>query len=168
MCSRYLYTDTATLRESNVYEILNAAIKYCVQGLIGVCEGYLSKHIRVETLASRIELSIKFDLTALFDACIQYIVIRQRSFHIFPGNHLNSLSSSALEKVISSEYLAVNERDIFTLVIKHWAKEECNRRDIIYNEENIIVVLGKLLFQVRFPLFDAEEIGYRMRTIMRI
>ena len=159
--SRYLYTDTVTLDESNIMDILNAANKYCVDNLVKVCEKYLCSSITTENLAVCIEASEQFELTELWDACIQFIV--KHSSTIFDGDCLNSLTVSSLEKMLASENLAVSETIIFEWLTDHWVRAECDRQGIEYSNLRMRKVMGKALYKVRFPLMN---LNYFTETIV--
>ena len=152
--SRYLYTDTVTLDEYNIMEILNAAKMYCVDNLLEVCEKYLCSSITTENLAIWIGASEQFDLTDLWHTCIQFIV--QHSSIIFTGDCLNSLSSSSLEKILSSENLAVCEATVLCWLVKFWFVAECIRQGMNNDTTSLRTILGKVLYKVRFPLLPLD------------
>ena len=141
-----------TLDESNIMDILNAAKKYCIDNLVGLCEKYLCSSIATENLAVWMEASEQFDLTDLWDACIQFIV---KNTHIlYSGSCLNSLRISSLEKMLASENLSVCETNIYEWLEDGWVRAECGRQGMEYSNLSMRKVLGKVLYKVRFPLMN--------------
>lgn len=100
-------------------------------------------------------VSIPFWSGALLHNCLQFIdenadiVLNQESIEDMPAD--------GLEDIVKRDTLKIQSEFKVFSALDRWANREIKRRKLNLNSENLRLVLGDMLYQIRFPFFSSEE-----------
>ncbi|CAB3374372.1 Hypothetical predicted protein [Cloeon dipterum] len=141
----YVYTGKLVLQDSGVFEMMGLAHELGLEELRVSCEEHVTSTLAVVNactfLAAAFEMYERSaphggrSAKTFLDKCISFIA--ENALDCFKTNSFLSLSKDALVKVISSDYLAVEEEEVFRAALAwakhkagvtqptaHWAEEE--------------------------------------------
>ncbi|CAG2233733.1 BTBD1_2 [Mytilus edulis] len=108
-----------------------------------------SDDVKIDTkTASLLYAARKYGLNGLEDKCtraLSMIVLKSSSFC--------DLAHQCVLEIISSNELDAAEDAIFEAVMR-WSEIECLRQEMLNSSKNQRKVLGRILYQVRFPLMN--------------
>ncbi|XP_069101855.1 BTB/POZ domain-containing protein 6-like [Argopecten irradians] len=155
---RYLYTDNIELTDKNVVPVFNVGRKYCVDILISLCEAFLSNNLTTDNACALLEQAHVFMMESLQEDCFKFIV--KNGYDILKSVSFTELSHYCMARITGSdELITIREENVYEAVMR-WAEAECSRQKIEKTAENIRVVLGESLYNVRF-LHIGEEFFFR-------
>lgn len=147
----FLYCDEASVDATNVKQLLYAAKKYAVKGLVDRCLDYLASSINVQNVCSILEQVHLYDGKNLEKQCFNFIY--ENADSVLKSQAFYNICPSCLEQIVKADELVADERNVYYAAVK-WAQRECKDRHMEDTDENIRVVLGPVLFHIRFPLLD--------------
>lgn len=147
----FLYCEQATIDADNVKQLLYAAKKYAVKGLVDKCLAFLESSINVQNVCNILEQVHLYDGKNLEMKCVNYI--HEHAEDVLKSDAFRSLCPSCVENIVKVDELVVKERLVYEAVLS-WADKECKRRNLQTSDENLRTVLGQTLFYVRYPLMD--------------
>ncbi|CAB3374369.1 Hypothetical predicted protein [Cloeon dipterum] len=164
----YVYTGKLVLQDSGVFEMMGLAHELGLEELRVSCEEHVTSTLAVVNactfLAAAFEMYERSaphggrSAKTFLDKCISFIA--ENALDCFKTNSFLSLSKDALVKVISSDYLAVEEEEVFRAALAwakhkagvtqptaHWAEEEKAR---------VCQHLSGVISHVRLLLIDSQ------------
>ncbi|XP_061197511.1 BTB/POZ domain-containing protein 2-like [Saccostrea echinata] len=155
---RYLYTDDVKPTANNVMAILYLARKYIVQTLSDNCQTFITKANLMEA-ENAIEIyhqAFLFDLKDLMADSMK--IINQGTEQCLQSDYFLTLPPECVRRIIADDHHhQVKEETIYRSVMR-WCEEECKRRGLKENDEEIRKVLkdSGILYEIRFQNMDAR------------
>lgn len=150
---RYLYCEDAFVDSKNALDMLYAAKKYSIQGLIDVCIRCLESYMNAQNVCNILEQAYFFDELELKRKALEFIFHQPKDVMI--SSAFNDLTPPCLMEVIRSDELDAKEEDIFEAVLR-WADNECIQQEVDVNGRSRRHVLGRLMYFIRFPLMEPK------------
>lgn len=131
-------------------------IKRCgpIQALEHVFK-YLENNINPKTVYEIAELAHDYNFKRVSTKAIAYIT--GNAALVLPEQAFNRLCPSCMERIVKSEHIEADELTIY-FAVQSWAEHKCKLKDIDATENNLRLVLGSLLYLVRFPLINFQLI----------
>ncbi|KAL3100179.1 hypothetical protein niasHT_029909 [Heterodera trifolii] len=149
----FIYTeDLKGLTAQNLLDVLFAAKKYKIIGLINACVAF-----PVSRFSNVFEVIIKARLLDmdLAQCCLQYI--DQNSHDLFLSENFLQIDNDFLTELLSRDQLQANrELEIWEAALR-WADAQCRRNGTECSAKNRRAALGQALFEIRFPLIKKEN-----------
>ncbi|XP_048258722.1 BTB/POZ domain-containing protein 6-like isoform X2 [Haliotis rufescens] len=158
---RYLYCDEVLIDSDNVLSVLYCCKKYNVQSLLTKCVDFVKQTMSVDNVCSLLEQAHFFDEQQLYQSCLSFI--HQQGATVLQTDGFHELSRACVLDVISSDSLACQERIVFEAMLR-WAEAECKRQSKHVQDSTMRVVLGELVFQIRFGLLDMSFYSTQVST----
>ena len=159
MCYRFIYTDAVELSEENVMQVMYAANKYLVTGLISRCVKFLEQRLQASNAAMLLEQSLLLDEKALQERCLK--TIQENSSKVLTTPDFLTSSRDVVTRVLESENLSAPEIEVFEACVA-WAKKKLEREETEVTPDNIKVTLDEMLYLVRFPTMTVDEFANRV------
>lgn len=151
----FIYKETTELDMKTVWDILKLAKKFGVKKLIDFCSCFLSKNVREENLIQIIQKSTEFELQEeLLINCIK--VIGRLKLDFFTAAFFFQLSRNGLNNILKSDYLDVEEIDLFRFV-DNWAENICTQNKKLINGRNKRLALGDIVNNIRFGTMSINQ-----------
>ena len=97
------------------------------------------------------EIILSFQLSALCLECID-----KNTPEALTADGFTDIDIDTLSAVLDRDSLRIKENKLFAAVLR-WSEAECQRQALPVTVENKRSVLGRGLYQVRFPLMSVEE-----------
>ena len=151
---RYIYTDQITLTADSVENVLYASKKYIITNLSKRCTEFMEEHITTENLPQLLDQSLFFDETELKNKVLTKM--KDDAAAVLASDEFLSLSTKALEEVLSLELRITTELEVFQAALK-WAEGKCAKFKRSPEGPNLREVMGNSLFLIRFPTMTADE-----------
>ncbi|XP_046360090.2 BTB/POZ domain-containing protein 2-like isoform X3 [Haliotis rufescens] len=158
---RYLYCDEELIDSDNVLSVLYCCKKYNVQSLLTKCVDFVKQTMSVDNVCSLLEQAHIFDEQQLYQSCLSFI--HQQGATVLQTDGFQELSRACVLDVISSNSLACQEHIVFVAMLR-WAEAECKRQSKHVQDSTMRVVLGELVFQIRFGLLDMSYYSAQVST----
>ncbi|XP_048258724.1 BTB/POZ domain-containing protein 6-like isoform X4 [Haliotis rufescens] len=158
---RYLYCNEVLIDSDNVLSVLYCCKKYNVQSLLTKCVDFVKQTMSVDNVCSLLEQAHFFDEQQLYQSCLS--LIHQQGASVLQTDGFQELSRACVLDVISSDSLACQERIVFEAMLR-WAEAECKRQSKHVQDSTMRVVLGELVFQIRFRLLDMAYYSTQVST----
>ncbi|XP_055346609.1 BTB/POZ domain-containing protein 2-like isoform X2 [Paramacrobiotus metropolitanus] len=154
---RYLYTDDVTgINEDTVLSTLHAAKKYDVPQLKNACLQFMKQNIRCDNVFAVLEQAQSTEETDLIAQCLE--LIDHEALAIANSNEFLDINFETLLLIFERSTLAIKEIDLFN-ALDRWATNECNRRGFPVETPNKRRIIGKAIYEIRFPLMSVEELA---------
>ncbi|XP_059469186.1 uncharacterized protein LOC132192950 isoform X2 [Neocloeon triangulifer] len=164
----YVYTGKLVLQDSGVFEMMGLAHELGLEELRVSCEDHVTSTLAVANACTFLAAALDMHERSaphggrgaknFLDTCISFIA--ENAIECFKTNSFLSLSKEALIKVISSDFLAVEEEEVWRAVLAwaknqagvtqptaHWAEEERAR---------VCQHLAGVINHVRLLLIDSQ------------
>lgn len=100
-------------------------------------------------------ISIPFWSEALFYNCLQYI--DEHADLVLKQENIEDLDAEGLKDIIRRDTLKIRSEFVVFSALDRWANRECKRRKLGLSPDNRRLVLGELIFELRFPYMSSEE-----------
>ncbi|VDI32258.1 BTB/POZ domain-containing protein 3/6 [Mytilus galloprovincialis] len=159
---KYLYYEDLAVSGEQTASLMYAANKYCVTKVVRKCRKLLQEALTVDTVCSTMESAHLFDDHELHKKCLEMILLEPQK--CLQSEAFLHLCPDCLMPIISSDDLIIDEATVLNVLLK-WAETECRRQQLTVCDVNIKNVLGKVLYEVRFPVMDiqffADKVGKR-------
>ncbi|XP_021348931.1 BTB/POZ domain-containing protein 6-like [Mizuhopecten yessoensis] len=149
----YMYTDQIALTVQTVVPVFNVARKYCVDVLVTVCYNFLQTNLSPANACFLLEQSHAYTEDQLMAACLK--VIGESPEKIIKSESFVDLCPSCLTCITRSDELGMDESHVYKAVM-NWAEKECIRKKIKKTGANKRVVLGNILYTIRFPIMSQD------------
>ena len=152
---RFMYTDEANLRGSNVMQVWYLANKYMVPCLVKKCAAYMRDNVKATNVFCILSHAQKFEDKDLEDRCWE--VIDKQTEEVVTSDEFVTVERSVFESVVKRESLNVKEVELFKAV-DHWATKESERQGKIPEGDVKRRILGEEIVKaIRFPLMSMKE-----------
>ncbi|XP_052812453.1 BTB/POZ domain-containing protein 6-like [Mya arenaria] len=148
----YIYTDEVKVDDSNVKDLLYAAKKYAVKGLVEQCLNFLHSSITVDNVCTILEMVHMYNGKNIEGKCISFV--HEHAKEVLKSRTFTKLCQTCVQQIIQSDEMILDEKTVLEAVLK-WAELECRRRNLSVTDENQRTVLGPILYHIRFPLLDS-------------
>lgn len=158
---RFLYTDTASISETNAMEILFKATYYEITELENICARVLIHSISVQNVWPIYQQVCHFKLynPLLPQSCLRQWCARTIAFcskKAFDNEDFLELSLDELRLVLDLPALNIDSVELFkTLLI--WARHECVRKELPETPANLRQVLEGVEKKIGFEAMAMEE-----------
>lgn len=124
---RYIYTDTVTLTDDNVFDILRKSNYYGLQALQRLCSAHLVAALSPENcLPVYANLYGQSAFPELVTACLRYI--RYAPVDIaFRHDNWSDCSAAAVRAILTSDAINCDDAALFQALVT-WARQRCELR----------------------------------------
>ena len=146
---RFLYTDETSITAENVLPLLYTAKKYCVSILIRRCLAFLNNGRSIDNICAILEQAHLYDEEEFLKKSLDYVLANARE--VLQTTGFLDLCRNCVNRVISVDELQADERTVLDSVTR-WAENQCKKQSLEPTSDNLRVVLGDILYLVRFPL----------------
>lgn len=174
----YVYTGKILLQDSGVFEMLVLAQELGVDELRMACEDHVTSTLSVGSactfLAAALEIQDRSAggkaAAGFVERCISYI--GENASDCVRTNAFLSLPKDAVIKLISSDFLCLEEEDVWRAVLNwakyqagvtqptaHWTEEEKAR--VCHHLSTVINHVRLLLIGKRIPLAQVNKLSFR-------
>lgn len=153
---RYAYTDTLNLTSvEDAMLTAYAAKKYLLPHLLRECFVFIEAHVSPKNVCQVYEFAAVLEAHHLIYECLN--IIDRQTHHVLTCSTFPSISVSTLETIVGRPYLNIYSEFSLYSAVHLWAEEECKRRNVEIEMENLRIVLDSVLPHVRFLAMTAEE-----------
>lgn len=150
----YLYTDQAHLDEETALEVLYAAKKYDIPGLVKLCVDFVKSTTDWKKAITTYEKALLLDESVLTEHCLQ--TMDRNAHNIVNSNEqMVLIQRPLLALLLKRDTFCAREIDIFDAVC-WWAKEQLPRER--QTPADVRRALGDLLPLIRFPQMSLKEV----------
>ncbi|XP_052073373.1 BTB/POZ domain-containing protein 6-like isoform X1 [Mytilus californianus] len=147
----FIYSDDVKIDTKTAASLLYAARKYGLNGLEDKCTRALEHGILGDNVCFILDQAYKFDNDELKKKCLDFIFHQPKI--VLKSSSFCDLAHQCVFEIISSNELDAEEDAIFEAVMR-WSEIECLRQEMMNSSKNQRKVLGRLMYQVRFPLMN--------------
>jgi len=151
---RFLYSDEVQIGPETVMSTLYTAKKYAVPTLERHCVDFLKKNLSPDNACMLLTQARLFDEPQLSALCLE--MIDKNTPEALSADGFTDLDPETLSVVLDRDTLRMKESKLFGAVLR-WAEAQCLRKSLALTGENKRNALGRLLFQIRFPLMTVKE-----------
>lgn len=150
---RYVYTGKFVFDENLAESLLYAAEKYMIDDLFNSCINYYMETMTTENACIILDQACLYDIPRLKKQCLRFICDKAKG--CFSSDSFNDLSYPTLDLITACEDLYLEEEKVYSAVIR-WSDYECLRKDIEPSDENRRKVIGKVLYNIHFPVISKD------------
>lgn len=147
------YLDKVTLTGDNVAMVMDLANKYDVPQCMAACNKFLKDAIRPDNTPWVYEMAVRYCCKDLITHCKAKIQIDPKS--LFDTPSFKKCGYNTLMYILSLN-LNCDELTVFNACMD-WAKNKCERENIVGNNENYKKELGNCFYLIRFPAMTNKE-----------
>jgi len=151
---RFLYSDEVSIGPETVMTTLYTAKKYAVPALEKHCVDFLKRNLSPDNAFMLLTQARLFDEPQLAALCLE--CLDKNTPEALTADGFTDIDVETLAAVLDRDSLRVKESKLFTAVLR-WSEAECQRQALPVTIENKRSVLGRVLYQIRFPLMTVEE-----------
>jgi len=151
---KFLYSDEVQIGPETVMTTLYTAKKYAVPALEKHCVDFLKRNLSPDNAFMLLTQARLFDEPQLAALCLE--CIDKNTPEALTADGLTDIDIETLSAVLDRDSLRIKENKLFSAVLR-WSEAECQRQALPVTVENKRSVLGRALYQIRFPLMTVEE-----------
>ncbi|XP_055932828.1 BTB/POZ domain-containing protein 6-like isoform X2 [Argiope bruennichi] len=153
---RYAYSDGLRLQSiEDAMMTAFAAKKYALPHLLEQCFSYLEANVNAKNVCQIYEFAQSVDAPLLIFLCLN--IMDRQTFHVLTSPSFPMVLPSTAELIASRSYLNLySEFTVYTSLVQ-WGEDECKRRKIPDDPENVRQVLEAHLPYIRFLAMSPEE-----------
>lgn len=153
---KFIYTDTCTLTDTNVNEILELAIKYEMKTLETYCLDWIIERITVENACTYLQVSIEKSNELFRRQVLEFI--RRNFYQVLKTKTFMGSKSTTVEDVLKLNGVSGEgtEIDVYDALLK-WTDAQLARDSIESNGANKKRAIGRLIYTIRFPTMTSPE-----------
>jgi len=151
---KFLYSDEVQIGPETVMTTLYTAKKYAVPALEKHCVDFLKRNLSPDNAFMLLTQARLFDEPQLSALCLE--CIDKNTPEALTADGFTDIDIDTLSAVLDRDSLRIKENKLFAAVLR-WSEAECQRQALPVTVENKRSVLGRALYQVRFPLMTVEE-----------
>ncbi|KAL3069940.1 hypothetical protein niasHT_031422 [Heterodera trifolii] len=145
----FIHTDELSgLDGDNATEVLYAAVKYNISGLIGHCLAALPNAFLAHAHARL------FGLEEFANKYIRYIC--KNAGPLFGSEEFLQIDQNLLCEIFKRDQLMISDEFEIWKAALRWADEKCRQNAIQFSAQNRRSALGPALFKIRFPLIPSD------------
>lgn len=150
---QFFYLNKVKLTSDNIQEVMELADKYDVPQCMAACSKFLKNIAMPENMCLVYQMALLYSNTDLIEYC-------EEKIQIDPKSIFDTSSFKNCDRVILKCILAINlhcdELTVFNACMD-WAKNTCERDNIVGNAGNYKKVLGDCFQLIRFPSMTNQE-----------
>eukprot|EP00088_Acartia_fossae_P037184 TRINITY_DN38355_c0_g2_i7.p1 TRINITY_DN38355_c0_g2~~TRINITY_DN38355_c0_g2_i7.p1 ORF type:complete len:909 (-),score=209.45 TRINITY_DN38355_c0_g2_i7:467-3193(-) len=151
---KFLYSDEVQIGPETVMSTLYTAKKYAVPTLERHCVEFLKKNLSPDNACMLLTQARLFDEPQLAALCLD--MIDKNTPEALSADGFTDLDRETLSVVLDRDTLRMKESKLFGAVLR-WAEAQCQRQGLPLTGDSKRNILGRLLFQVRFPTMTVKE-----------
>merc|ERR1719341_163087 len=151
---KFLYSDEVSIGPETVMTTLYTAKKYAVPALEKHCVDFLKRNLGPDNAFMLLTQARLFDEPQLAALCLE--CLDKNTPEALTADGFTDIDIDTLSAVLDRDSLRIKESKLFTAVLR-WSEAECQRQALPVTIENKRSVLGRVLYQIRFPLMSVEE-----------
>lgn len=151
---KFLYSDEVQIGPETVMTTLYTAKKYAVPALEKHCVDFLKRNLSPDNAFMLLTQARLFDEPQLSALCLE--CIDKNTPEALTADGFTDIDIDTLSAVLDRDSLRIKENKLFAAVLR-WSEAECQRQALPVTVENKRSVLGRALYQIRFPLMTVEE-----------
>lgn len=151
---KFLYSDEVSIGPETVMTTLYTAKKYAVPALEKHCVDFLKRNLGPDNAFMLLTQARLFDEPQLAALCLE--CLDKNTPEALTADGFTDIDIETLSAVLDRDSLRVKESKLFSAVLR-WSEAECQRQALPVTIENKRSVLGRVLYQIRFPLMSVEE-----------
>ncbi|KAL3120095.1 hypothetical protein niasHT_003347 [Heterodera trifolii] len=149
----FIYTMNFNgLDVNNLFDILEAANKYNIIGLVKKCADFPIEKLHNVFVSFQEARFLNMEYFA--GRCLRYI--DQNISVLIKSEAFLQIDQDLLCVILERDQLRISEIEIWNAALR-WADEQCRQNDIECSAENQRKMLGPALFNIRLPLIPKEE-----------
>ncbi|XP_067138703.1 BTB/POZ domain-containing protein 3-like isoform X1 [Centruroides vittatus] len=153
---RYAYTDNLSLETvEDAMLTAYAAKKYALPHLMRECIGYLETNVCPKSVCDVYEFALNMEAHLLVFLCLN--IIDRQTYHVLTSSAFLKIPFGILEKIVRRPYLNIYSEYTLYNAVFMWAEQECKRKKLEPEIENIRAMLDPFLPHLRFLAMSAEE-----------
>ncbi|WAR09972.1 BTBD6-like protein [Mya arenaria] len=111
----------------NVKDLLYAAKKYAVKGLVEQCLNFLHSSITVDNVCTILEMVHMYNGKNIEGKCISFV--HEHAKEVLKSRTFTKLCQTCVQQIIQSDEMILDEKTVLEAVLK-WAELECRRRNL--------------------------------------
>jgi hypothetical protein len=150
----YIYCDRLEVDVSQVRSVLDAALKFKMNGMMEALKDACLLRFQANCLNQMIEFSVANHDHDLMVWCMKALDMKGSLYLKQQG--IKDLSSFSVKGIISRDTLAANEVDVFEACYV-WAGHELERKEWKDNPGNRRRVMEPFINDIRFPVMSPQE-----------
>lgn len=148
---QYIYYEDTRMEIDEAYNILYAAKKYGIEGLVERCVRLMKTRMTHENVCWILAHSEMYGDQETKQACLDYFF--RYSATSIQSASFTDLSASLIEEILNANKLNLPPERIFEALVM-WSEKECQRQNLPVIGDNQRKVLGNLLNSVDFSQMD--------------
>ncbi|XP_023234303.1 BTB/POZ domain-containing protein 3-like [Centruroides sculpturatus] len=153
---RYAYTDTLKFQTvDDAMLTAYAAKKYLLPHLLRECFNYIERNVSPKNACQVYEFAIIMEAHTLVFQCLN--TIDRQTYHVLTSSTFLNVSVGTLELIVRREYLNLYSEFSLYSALYLWAEEECKRRNLDPEIENLRHALENVLPYIRWLTMTSEE-----------
>ncbi|XP_076359811.1 BTB/POZ domain-containing protein 6-like isoform X1 [Tachypleus tridentatus] len=153
---RYAYTDALNLQSvEDAILTATAAKKYLLPHLLRECFSFIERNVTPQTVCQVLEFANMMEAHHLIYQCLN--IIDRQTYHVITSPDFPDVSVSVLETIVHRRHLNLHSEYSLYNAIYMWGKEECKRRFVEPDTDNIRNILSSTLPYIRFLTMTSEE-----------
>lgn len=133
--------------------LMYCAKKYSVQTLVQACRKYLQTEINASNVCTIMEQAHVFDEKDLWEHCLATVFSNSVEVLTCEFQDYTNLCHDCMRTIFKDERLMAME-DMIYRACKCWAEEKCMQKNLEVTDENVRLMLGEILYLIRFPLMS--------------
>ena len=147
---RYIYTNSCTVNDGNVMDVLLLALEYQLPKLVEMCEKFIVQTVTTESVCHSMQAALSFKLDNLKRLLLAYF--DTHTSQIVVSNEFNELSAEALEYILQSDGLCIDEYQL-VMAVKSWATVNA-----VATGTPVWELAHKVVLNLRLPLLTPQEL----------
>ena len=153
-----MYSGEAALSGHNVLQVMYAAKKYLLEGLVQQCSTFLEDEISTENVCTVLKHCLFYDETTLAEKCVAFVAVDPKV--VFESADFMNINETTLHHLLSADKVYIKPVDALKYSLK-WAKsQQKDQTELISVRE----ILGKSLFQIPFSSMSGRELAGIIRV----
>lgn len=150
---KYLYTGTLNMVDVSPDPVIKLAEKYHLYELERQLMSCQLEKMKVDDFCPFVRKFEREMTDVIKFNCLEYVF--KQPGKVFKSNTFTVLPASFLKELLSHEYLVLEE-DIICTAVLLWASKACELQKLEVTGANQRLVLGEILFEIRFPLLSSN------------
>lgn len=151
--NRYIYSDSVTLQEDNVFAVLEIAHFYQVMSLVQLCSAFMTSILTSDNACEVLTLAMFYNLHSLRDACCSFI--DNHTTEVIQTEAFMNISADCLLYILKGDTLYGREEDILEAVEK-WARHKLEGKEMNVNGKEVRKYLGESFYFLRLPTMSSQ------------
>ena len=153
-----MYSGEAALSGHNVLQVMYAAKKYLLEGLVKQCSKFLEDEISKENVCTVLKHCLFYDETTLAEKCVAFVAVHPKV--VLESPDFLNINETTLHHLLLSDKMYIKPMDALKYSLK-WAKsQQKDETELIPVRE----ILGKSLFQILFSSMSCRELADSIRA----